>query len=34
MVKRCCVAWFGVLLFSTLAFGQDSFVSNWLDMVT
>lgn len=34
MVVRRCVAWLGVLLFSTLAFGQDSFVSNWLEMVT
>lgn len=34
MVKRRRVAWFGVLLFSTLAFGQEGLVSSWLDMVT
>ncbi|HXZ30786.1 MAG TPA: hypothetical protein VEH30_00780 [Terriglobales bacterium] len=34
MVKASCVFWFGLLLSSTLAFGQDGFTSNWLDMVT
>jgi hypothetical protein len=34
MVKAGCVFWLGLLLSSTLAFGQDGFISNWLDMVT
>jgi hypothetical protein len=29
-----CVSWFGLLLASPLAFGQDGFTSKWLDMVT
>jgi hypothetical protein len=33
MVKPCCIAWFGLLLFSTLAFGQEAVISNWLEMV-
>jgi hypothetical protein len=34
MVKASCVFWFGLLLSSPLAFGQDGFTSKWLDMVT
>jgi hypothetical protein len=34
MVKPRCVAWFGLLFFSTLAFAQEGVISNWLEMVT
>jgi hypothetical protein len=34
MVRPRCIALFGLLLFSTLAFAQDGFISNWLEMVT
>jgi len=34
MIKARCVFWFGLLLSPSLAFGQDSFVANWLSMVT